>query len=62
MLSLDRTIQTKLEERRRGKKKKNKIKNKIKIIFSKKYSYNGCILDLPSTETHSIHNLIMAEF
>jgi hypothetical protein len=34
----------------------------LKITFSKKYSYNGCILVLPSTETHSIHNLIKAEF
>jgi hypothetical protein len=32
--------------------------NKKKITFSKKYSYNGCILVLPSTETHAIHNLI----
>ena len=40
----------------------NTNKNKIKITFSKKYSYNGCILVLPSTETHSIHNLIKAEF
>jgi hypothetical protein len=35
---------------------------KKKITFSKKYSYNGYILVLPSTETHSIHNLIKAEF
>jgi hypothetical protein len=34
----------------------------LKITFSKKYSYNGCILVLPSTETHSIHSLIKAEF
>ena len=46
MFSLDRTIQTIFK----------------KITFSKKYSYNGCILVLPSTETHSIHNLIKAEF
>jgi hypothetical protein len=37
-------------------------KNNKKITFSKKYSYNGCILVLPSTETHSIHNLIKADF
>ena len=42
-ISLDRTIQ------------KN---TKNKITFSKKYSHNGCLLDLPSTETHSIHNSI----
>ena len=45
--SLDRTIQTKYKK---------------KITFGKKYSYNGCILVLPSTETHSIHNLIKTEF
>ena len=35
---------------------------KKKITFSKKYSYNGCILVLSSTQTHSIYNLIKAEF
>ena len=38
-----------------------KIQTKLKIKFSKKYSYNGCILVLPSTETHSIHNFIKTE-
>jgi predicted RNase H-like nuclease len=47
IFSLDRTIQY-----------KKKIKKSKKITFSKKYSYNGCILVLPSTETHSIDNLI----
>ena len=36
--------------------------NTKKITFSKKYGYNGCILVLPSIETHSIHNLIKEEF
>ena len=40
----------------------NTKKFKIKITFSKKYSYNGCISVLPSTQAHSIHNLIKAEF
>ena len=49
--SLDRTMQ-----------KKTKTPQKKQITFSKKYSYNGCILVLSSTETHSIHNLIKADF
>jgi hypothetical protein len=29
--------------------------DKKKITFSKKYNYNGCILVLPSTETHTMN-------